>query len=43
MKIKYLGTGACEGIPSLYCKCFVCENARKKLGKENSHENGIYF
>lgn len=43
MKIKYLGTGACEGIPSLYCKCFVCENARKKLGKEIRTRTGFIF
>ena len=33
MKLKYLGTGASEGIPSLYCRCPVCENARKEGGK----------
>lgn len=34
MKIKYLGTAAAEGIPALFCKCRVCENARKQRGKE---------
>ena len=34
MKIKYLGTGAAEGIPALFCHCRVCENARKQKGKE---------
>lgn len=34
MEITYLGTGASEGIPSLFCRCRVCENARKKKGKE---------
>lgn len=34
MKILYLGTGACEGTPSMYCVCPVCEYARKRKGKE---------
>ena len=34
MKIAFLGTGASEGIPSMHCKCEVCENARKIGGKE---------
>lgn len=34
MKIKYLGTGAAEGIPALFCHCPICENARKQKGKE---------
>ena len=33
MKIKYLGTGASEGFPGLFCKCDVCERARKAGGK----------
>lgn len=34
MKIKYLGTAAAEGIPGMFCNCEICENARKKSGKE---------
>lgn len=34
MRIKFLGTGASQGIPSPFCKCRVCENARKVKGKE---------
>jgi glyoxylase-like metal-dependent hydrolase (beta-lactamase superfamily II) len=34
MKITYYGTAAAEGIPGLFCKCRVCENARKVKGKE---------
>lgn len=34
MKITYYGTAAAEGIPGLFCKCRVCENARKVRGKE---------
>lgn len=33
MKIKYLGTAAYEGIPSLFCDCRVCRQSRKKGGK----------
>lgn len=32
MKIRFLGTGASEGVPALFCKCAVCENARKRRG-----------
>lgn len=39
MKIKYLGTGASEGIPSLFCKCEICENARKNKGKDIRSRN----
>ena len=41
MKLKYLGTGASEGIPSLYCRCPVCENARKKGGKDFRTRTGF--
>ena len=34
MKIKYLGTGAYEGIPALFCDCDICRNAKKLGGKE---------
>lgn len=34
MKIKYLGTAAYEGIPSLFCTCRVCTKS-KKLGGKN--------
>lgn len=33
MKIKYLGTAAAEGIPALFCRCEVCEEARRRGGK----------
>ena len=29
MKVTYLGTGAAEGIPALFCNCDFCKNARK--------------
>lgn len=33
MKIKYLGTGAAEGWPALFCNCDSCIRARKLGGK----------
>lgn len=34
MKIQYLGTGASEGIPALFCHCPICEYARRQGGRE---------
>ena len=33
MKIKYLGTGAYEGVPSLFCGCRVCRESIAKGGR----------
>ncbi len=33
MKIKYFGTAAYEGIPSLFCNCESCKRALKECGK----------
>ena len=33
MKIKYLGTGAAEGIPAVFCHCNICNHARLKGGR----------
>ena len=33
MKFKYLGTGAAEGIPALFCNCELCKKARLLAGK----------
>lgn len=33
MKITYLGTGAAEGIPALFCNCPLCQKARRLGGK----------
>ncbi|MDE5547570.1 MAG: MBL fold metallo-hydrolase [Clostridia bacterium] len=30
MKITFLGTGAAEGIPALFCNCEFCKGARKR-------------
>lgn len=34
MKIKYLGTAAYEGVPSLFCTCSVCRRAMEVGGRE---------
>ncbi len=34
MKIRFLGTGAAEGVPAIFCKCPTCQTARKRGGKE---------
>ncbi len=33
MKIQFLGTAACEGIPGLFCSCETCKTARRTGGK----------
>lgn len=33
MKLKYLGTGAAEGVPSLFCQCANCKKSRELGGK----------
>lgn len=33
MNIMYLGTGAFEGVPALFCRCDTCERARKAGGR----------
>jgi phosphoribosyl 1,2-cyclic phosphate phosphodiesterase len=35
MKLQYLGTGAAERVPAIFCNCEVCQQARTKGGKEN--------
>ena len=34
MKLTYLGTGAAEGIPSLFCQCDYCKRARAQGGRQ---------
>lgn len=34
MKIKILGTAACEGVPSVFCNCETCKQARLLKNKE---------
>ena len=33
MKLKYLGTAAYEGVPSLFCDCAVCRKSKRTGGK----------
>ena len=30
MKVQYLGTGAAEGVPAMFCNCAFCKEARKQ-------------
>ena len=34
MRITYLGTGAAEGVPAMYCKCEICEETRRRGASE---------
>lgn len=36
MKITYLGTGAAEGIPAVFCNCEFCKSVRRKREKVRS-------
>ena len=36
MKIVYLGTGAAEGIPALFCQCAYCQSVREGQEKTRS-------
>ena len=33
MKLRYMGTAACERIPGMFCDCAVCRRALAKGGK----------
>lgn len=33
MKLRYIGTGAAEGFPGMFCQCDACVRARKTGGK----------
>ena len=33
MKIQYLGTGAAEGVPALFCNCTYCKRLRERIGR----------
>ena len=43
MKIKFLGTGAAEGIPAINCDCPHCRRARKEGGKLLRERSTILF
>ncbi|MBR6187050.1 MAG: hypothetical protein IKQ41_12430 [Clostridia bacterium] len=34
MNIQFLGTAAAEGVPAVFCRCEMCEYARKAGGRE---------
>ena len=40
MKIQFLGTAAAEGVPALFCRCEMCEYARKAGGREIRTRSG---
>lgn len=40
MKLMYLGTAAAEGVPAVFCRCKMCEYARKVKGKEVRTRSG---
>lgn len=42
MKIKFLGTGAAEGVPAMFCNCEVCNNVRS-LGEREFRTRSQVF
>jgi len=43
MRIKFLGTGAAEGIPAINCHCAHCTRARREGGKLVRQRSAILF
>lgn len=43
MQIKFLGTGAAEGIPAINCDCQHCTRARQEGGKLQRERSAILF
>lgn len=43
MQIKFLGTGAAEGIPAINCECAHCTRARNEGGKLIRERNALLF
>lgn len=41
MNVFFLGTGAAEGVPALFCSCAVCAFARKHGGRDKRFRSGI--
>lgn len=41
MNVFFLGTGAAEGMPALFCGCAVCAFARKNGGRDRRFRTGI--
>lgn len=40
MLLQYLGTGAAEGIPAIFCSCALCEHARRAGGRDIRTRSG---
>ncbi|MCY9663170.1 MBL fold metallo-hydrolase [Paenibacillus chondroitinus] len=43
MKVHFLGTAAYEGIPSLFCQCLTCKQARERGGKNIRSRTSVMF
>lgn len=41
MKLQFLGTGAAEGAPAIFCKCEVCQELRRR-GEKEYHTRSQY-
>ncbi len=42
MKLQFLGTGAAEGAPAIFCQCETCQTLRKR-GEKEWHTRAQYF
>ena len=42
MKLQFLGTGAAEGVPAIFCRCAVCQEIRKR-GEKEYHTRSQYL
>lgn len=42
MKLQFLGTGAAEGAPAIFCRCVVCEELRRR-GQEEYHTRAQFI
>ncbi len=42
MKIRFLGTGAAEGVPALFCQCETCQEVRRR-GEKEFHTRAQYL
>ena len=42
MKLQFLGTGAAEGVPAIFCKCDVCQELRRR-GEKEFHTRSQYL
>ena len=43
MKLRYMGTAACERIPGMFCNCEVCRRALEKGGKNLEEIDKIHI